>query len=201
MHIEDMIAMRTLAQARRWLNANRLRRFDLTDAERARRVEIYRRQVEEHGHITSFLPPPDERGTKRPRLAGLMHCAQFAMDGIGPADRLIGHDTVERAVGLGELLAEHALIVFDLMADNGTLEAARRVWRHIQANQMTSFTFSEIWHPLRGTFKTSQDMEPAVELLLDHYLILPAENKPLGRPGRRGRRFVVNPKVTEGTGA
>jgi hypothetical protein len=57
---------------------------------------------------------------------------------------------------------------------------------------MHSFTFSELWHPLRGTFRTSEEIEPAVEILLDHYLILPDESRPAGRRGRRGRRYKAN---------
>ena len=68
MHVEEKIAMRILADARRWLNANGLRRNELADAERTRRVEIYRQQVERDGHIAVFLPPPDERGMKRRRM-------------------------------------------------------------------------------------------------------------------------------------
>ena len=128
-----------------------------------------------------------------------MHCAQFALDSPGPVDRLIDADTLRRAVQLGELLAEHAMIVFDLMSDNGALEAARKVWRHIQTSNMIAFTFSEIWHPLRGTFKTTEDIEPAVEMLLDHRLILAREEGNLSRRGRRGRQFLVNPKALEGS--
>ena len=57
-----------LAAARRWLNSHGLRRFELADAEQARRVEVCRRQVEEHGRITHFLPSPDQRGMKRRRM-------------------------------------------------------------------------------------------------------------------------------------
>jgi hypothetical protein len=64
----DKQDLAVLAAARRWLNSHGLRRFELTDVERARRVEIYRRQVEEHGHITEFLPSPDQRGMKRRRM-------------------------------------------------------------------------------------------------------------------------------------
>ena len=64
MHVEEKIAMRTLTEARRWLNANGLRRFELAAAERAHRVEIYRRQVEREGRITEFLPSPDTRAIK-----------------------------------------------------------------------------------------------------------------------------------------
>jgi hypothetical protein len=68
MHIEEKVSMRVLAEARRWLNAHGLRRFELTDAERVRRVEVYRQQVDRNGHITAFLPPPDKPGMKRRRM-------------------------------------------------------------------------------------------------------------------------------------
>jgi len=61
----DKQDLAALAAARRWLNSHGLRRFELADAGRARRVEIYRRQVEEQGCITNFLPAPDQRGMKR----------------------------------------------------------------------------------------------------------------------------------------
>jgi len=62
MHVEEIIAMRTLTEARRWLNGHGLLRFELTDAERARRVAEYARQVAEHGRITAWLPPPGPEG-------------------------------------------------------------------------------------------------------------------------------------------
>ena len=64
-HQDEREIMRNLATSRRWLNLNGLRRFDLTDVERARRVEVYRRQVEAHGHITEFLLPPGEQSLQR----------------------------------------------------------------------------------------------------------------------------------------
>ena len=162
-----------------------------------RRVEV---QLREFGRFAGMTDWAGKLPGAVARLAGLMHCAQFTLEPDGPAGRPIDADTIQRAVCLGELMAEHALIVFDLMSDNGALESARKVWGYIRSNAMSEFTFSEIWHPLRGTFKTSKDIEPAVEMLLDHYLILPAEDKPLGRAGRRGRRFLVSPKALEVSG-
>lgn len=65
----DKNDMRILAAARRWLNSHGLKRSELCDAERARRVEIYRQQVDRDGRISEFLPPPDQRGMKRRRMA------------------------------------------------------------------------------------------------------------------------------------
>lgn len=54
-----------LAAARRWLNGHGMRRFDLDDQERARRAEIYRKQLEEMGRI-EYLPPAPQGERQRP---------------------------------------------------------------------------------------------------------------------------------------
>jgi len=160
-----------------------------------RRVEVDLRETGRFAGMTDW-------GGKLPgataRLAGLIHCARWALEPGNPVDRLIDRDTMQQAVRLSELLAEHALAVFDLMSDDGGLESARKVWRHIQDHRLTCFAFSEIWHPLRGTFKTTADIEPAVETLMDHNLVLPIEEQMQGKRGRRGRRYLVNPKAMAG---
>jgi hypothetical protein len=87
--------------------------------------------------------------------------------------------------------------VFDLMDGGGAMEAARHVWRHVQERALTDCTFSELWHPLRGTFRTTADIEPAIDVLLDHNLVLPVEERRPGKRGRRGRRFRTNPRAPE----
>lgn len=61
MHIEEKIAMRNLTESRRWFNAAGRLRAELPDAERARRVAEYARQVEECGRIVAWLPPSEPR--------------------------------------------------------------------------------------------------------------------------------------------
>jgi len=61
----DKLDLAILANARRWLNRHGLKRFDLDEQERARRMEIYRRQLEETGRI-EYLPPASERVRTRP---------------------------------------------------------------------------------------------------------------------------------------
>ena len=68
MHMEQKTEMRNLAQARAWIDANHRQKNELADGERQRRVVEYTRQVEEHGCITEFLPPPDQRGMRRRRM-------------------------------------------------------------------------------------------------------------------------------------
>ena len=61
MHIEEKIAMRNLTESRRWLNDAGQLRPELPDAERARRVAEYTRQIEAHGCIVAWLPPSEPR--------------------------------------------------------------------------------------------------------------------------------------------
>ena len=61
MHIEEKIAMRNLAESRRWLNAAAQLRPELPDAERTRRVAEYARQIEAYGCITTWLPRSEPR--------------------------------------------------------------------------------------------------------------------------------------------
>jgi hypothetical protein len=166
--------------------------------EHQRRVEV---ELRETGRFAGMTDWAGKLPGAVARMAGLMHCARWALEPGNPADRLVDRDTIERAVRVGELLAEHALAVFDLMTDGGGLEAARKVWRHIQGRHLSCFTFSEVWHPLRGTFRTTADIEPAIEVLLDHRLVLPVDEWSPGKSGRRGRRYVANPKALNGVGA
>jgi len=66
MNSEQKMMDANLTEARRWLNANGLFRFELTVAERARRVAEYARQVATTGRITAWLPPAQPR-VHRPR--------------------------------------------------------------------------------------------------------------------------------------
>jgi len=158
-----------------------------------RRIEVELRDTGRFAGITDWagkLPGATIR------LSGLMHCAHWALESGSIVDREIAEDTVSRAVQLGDLLAEHALAVFDMMS-GGDLDEARKVWASILGGIQSELTFSQIWHPLRGTFKSTAAMEAALEILLDHNLILPADKTEKKRRGRTGRRFVVNPRARE----
>jgi hypothetical protein len=159
--------------------------------EHQRRVEV---DLRDSGRFAGMTDWAGKLPGTTARLAGLMHCALWALEPGNPADRRIDKNTVSRAVQLGELLAEHALAVFALM-DGGDLEAARKTWDNIRTKGMATFTFSDLWHPLRGTFTKSEMLEPVIEVLCDHNLILPVDEQEKGRRGRRGRKFIVNPRA------
>lgn len=69
MHIEEKIAMRILADARRGLGLSTEEAYG-SDAERALRVEAYARQVAETGRIQKWLPRIEpHRGHRHGRFA------------------------------------------------------------------------------------------------------------------------------------
>ena len=69
MHIEEKIAMRILADARRGLDLRTDEAYG-SEAERAARVEAYARQVAETGRIREWLPRVEpHRGHRRGRFA------------------------------------------------------------------------------------------------------------------------------------
>lgn len=69
MHIEEKVAVANLTNMRRQLKDQL--RPELPEAERARRVAEYARQIAAYGHIVAWLPPAEARTCGyRSRFAG-----------------------------------------------------------------------------------------------------------------------------------
>lgn len=140
-------------------------------------------------------------GSKLPgavaRLAGLLHCADYVS--CCTSHTTIDADTIDRAIILGKVLMEHALIAFDLMGADKALQAARDIWAKINIVQKQTITKSEAWRPLRNKYK-AKDVDPGFDLLVDHgYLIeVQPDEPPSRRPGRPlSTEFHVNPMLTK----
>ena len=101
-----------------------------------------------------------------------------------------------RAIALADLLAEHALLVFDLVGSDPALDAARKLWKWIERERKQRFSKRECWHPLRGTFKRVLDIEPAIEVLRETGHITAASSTRLG-PGPKGDWFEVHQAVVK----
>ncbi len=61
MHAHEVVEAKNLSRSRRWLWSNGHFRYELPIEERARRVEAYRRQIEQHGEIIEWLPPAEPK--------------------------------------------------------------------------------------------------------------------------------------------
>jgi hypothetical protein len=130
------------------------------------------------------------------RIAGLLHLADYAS--CPESCNEVTEGTMARAIVFARFLLEHALIAFDLMGADVGLEAARKLWRAIEAKRAATFTSAEIWHPLRGTFVRAKDAEPGFEVLVEHNYIEELHTAERGKAGRPSRRFRVNPVLVEG---
>jgi len=128
------------------------------------------------------------------RLAGLLHCAEYS-DGQ-PWAIEISNETLDRALHLTAYLSRHALVAFDLMGADHDLDAARRVWRWIERTRMDTFSARDCFEALKGTFKRMPELNIAFDVLIErHHIFELQESK---RVGRHSRRFIVNPRITEG---
>lgn len=137
-------------------------------------------------------------GSKLPgavaRIAGLLHCADYA----SCVDTLeIQVEAIGRAIALGNLLTEHAIIMFDVMVGSAAKEIARRLWSEIEKNRQPIFSARDAWHPTRKKYPRSQDVAPGFDLLIDHNYIMPVDPSEKRGVGRPSRKFIVNPKIAE----
>jgi hypothetical protein len=137
------------------------------------------------------------------RIAGILHVAD-AVSRDGDWLRPISQDTVERAICLGrDYFLPHALAAFGMMgADpraelgNVVLEGLKRQVAHVGYVGSAPPTFSrrEIYHQHRRRFKTVEDLDPILDLLVKHGWLMPTGTGERGR-GHRGPTFWLNPAV------
>ena len=108
---------------------------------------------------------------------------------------------MERAVTLGAIFGQHALIAFDLMGLDSAVNGALKIWEWVQRKHHVNFTAREVFQALKGRFKRMAEVEGALIILLERgYVVelLPvilAESQP-GRPPSPS--YLVNPVLTEG---
>lgn len=126
------------------------------------------------------------------RIAGLFHC----ISNREPYRHKVSKGTMDKALKLAAVLSEHALITFDLMGADPTMEAAQKVWQWIEYSKNKQFTARDCFNALRGTYKRMQDINPAFDVLIERNYIFDQDQEK--RPGRPSRVFIVNPSLTEG---
>jgi hypothetical protein len=129
------------------------------------------------------------------RLAGLLHCADRTFRAV--TEREIGGTTMESAIALGRTYMGHARVVFREMGADPAMVIARRLWDRIEKRKLETFTARELWMPLRAAYKKVLDIEPGLELLVDHNLIAEPHQADFMRRGRPTRTFKTHPKCAK----
>ncbi|WP_292924988.1 DUF3987 domain-containing protein [Nitrosomonas sp.] len=128
------------------------------------------------------------------RIAALLHIARHAL--VNPWEKEISIEDMNAALRMTDVLSVHALAVFDLMGADPALDGARVVLRWIEREGKPEFTFRDCHYAHKTRYKRTADIEPAIDVLIERYLIRPRVAKVAHRPSRI---FEVNPVILKGS--
>ncbi|TPW16875.1 MAG: DnaB domain-containing protein helicase domain-containing protein [bacterium] len=145
------------------------------------------------GELESVADWGNKLGGTSLRLAGLLYLADHAGHLV---DGQIGEGEMRRALRLADYLNAHAQIAFDMMSSDPVARDARYILAWIQRTRAMSFTTHELYQAARARFKAPAEMDPPLDLLVDHLLIRRRAAPPRsgrGRPPSAG--FEVNPGI------
>ena len=123
------------------------------------------------------------------RIAGLLHCAENPDQ---PWAQEINIETMQNALEIAATLTDHALIAFDLMGADKSLDLARKVWRWIERGRYQSFKKRDCFNALQGTFQKVSNIEDPLNVLQERNYIQ-ARTKQTG--GRPSIEYDVNPEI------
>jgi replicative DNA helicase len=126
------------------------------------------------------------------RVAALLHLADTLRTGYA---RPITADTMHAAEHIGRYYLDHALAVFDLMGHSDPdLDDARHLLDWITRTHRHEFTRRDALRALQGQrFTKATDLDPALELLIEHGHIRPRPAETSSKGGRPTTTYEVHP--------
>ena len=130
------------------------------------------------------------------RMAGLLQLADHALESDASAPLSVGTGPMGRALRITDYLVTHAQIAFDMMGADPVAGLSRYVLAWILRNDVTSFTRREAYMPLRARFKQPAELDPPLDLLIEHDIIRRRPDPPrTGRGRLPSPTFDVNPQI------
>lgn len=154
----------------------------------SRAIEI---QMDEGGPLAFMTDWAGKLAGQIARIAALIHIARHAFE--KPWIKAISIEDMSAAIKVGHYLSKHAQAVFDLMGADPAIEGAKAVLHWIEANRFESFTFRDCHYAHKSRFKKAKELQDSIEVLLDNYFIMEAEQKK--KTGRPSRVLYVNPYI------
>jgi hypothetical protein len=128
------------------------------------------------------------------RLAGLFHVATAPE----PHKCVIAPETMQSALAVAAILAEHAKAAFGLMGTDPAQDCARAILRWIMRDRVTGFTARDALRCVRGRYPTMEKVNAGLAILEDRAFIFEATGEPRKGPGRKpSSAYIVNPKTWE----
>ena len=125
------------------------------------------------------------------RIAGNLHVVEH-----GENNRVIGKETIERALDLCELLIPHVQAAFDLMGADEAVSDSKHVFKWIIDTREETFSQRDCLKRFEGRFKRVDRLRKALEVLAERHII--SEPQKRTTSGRPGIFYMVNPSISEG---
>ncbi len=142
------------------------------------------------GHMTDWA---GKLAGATARMAAILHMAEHA-DEPAPWGTAISGETVLKAIVIAEFLIEHAKAAYGEMGSDPTVEAARCLLAHIERRSLTHFAKRDLFQTVKGRFRRAADLDPPLELLIEHGHLRPRAGERRQGPGRPPSQvYEVNP--------
>jgi hypothetical protein len=116
------------------------------------------------------------------RLALIVHYLRWATDEAEAED--VDGESMTRAAQLVSYFKSHARKVYAALDADPLIPKAKKVERWIRREQRARFSKRDAHYAFRGTFKSVDELEPVLGVLLKHGLIRPEPTKPKTSAGR-----------------
>lgn len=129
------------------------------------------------------------------RIAALLHLASNVRTGWAQP---VSAATVADAIAIADYLALHAIAAFDAMSVDPVVADGRAVLNWITRRR--SFSRREVFHAYQYRFGKVTNLDPVLDLLVEHGYIRPIRPESTTRRGRPASvRFAVNPLIGDGS--
>ena len=126
------------------------------------------------------------------RIAGILHCADYdyLMN-----NTVISGDTMKKAIKISKYFLEHAKSAYQLMGADKVIQEARYIISQLLEQNKEILKRCEIHRCCRGKFQKAENMQPALDLLIDYnYLYEEEQKKEVPKSGRPSdTRYILNP--------
>lgn len=164
--------------------------------------EIYNQQIERR--LTDDLEQIEEWAGKlhgnTMRIAAIFHIVKYGWDAVNVP---LEAETLAGAIKVGQYYLEHSKVAFDMMglSDPQDVKDAKYIISRIEQNtnntnntknSVESISKREVWQLCKGHFKSVEEMEPGLQVLVERGYIAIQKEKPAGR-GRPSEQIYINP--------
>jgi hypothetical protein len=131
------------------------------------------------------------------RIAGLLHVTSSVVS-QGWATTPISCETIESAIKMGDYFAVHANAVFHHMHANPNLDNANEILKWAVRTERPEFSKRDAHRDMQSRFKKVDDLNPALQLLINLHYITLGEPEAQDGPGRPSSpTLIVDPEVFE----